>query len=72
MELSIKSYRSGGTTVTYKQEKSSNGSMSGGPHVHGMSPKTDHGDALTVYAAADTLNICSPRLGLRLHNCIEE
>lgn len=51
-----------------KQEKSSNGSMSGGLNVHGMSLMTDHADALTVYAAADTLNICSPKLGLRLHN----
>jgi hypothetical protein len=32
--------------------------MSGGLNVHGMSLMTDHADALTVYAAADTLNIC--------------
>jgi hypothetical protein len=58
--------------VTYTKEKSSNGSMSGGLYVHGTSLLTDHADALTVYVDADTLNICSPRLGLHLHNCIEE
>ena len=72
VELSIKSYQNGGKRVTCKQEKSSNGSMSGGLNVHGMSLMTDHADALTVYAAADTLNICSPKLGLHLHYCIEE